>query len=533
MAAMIAASENALATQMARASRRAMSQASTKAGRAGPKRRPRGVPQRLGRGVMQGKVYSLHVPECTECIGTVSTSVSFTNTDYVINPSNNVTFPRLSQLASLFELYDFEKLEFKFVSSSATAVASTNTALGTILMNTNYDVTDSAFASQSQMENYGGITEARPSVTTVHKVQVKGIKGGLRAPDSDRMLRYNLVESGNSPTYPSNTSAHDYDLGRFQIASSGAQAASVAGRLYVTYALNLHRWKVDTPTGQSNLAAHYAGAPTSTSAFVGMTQRAGSTLTITFTTAAGGSLSIPTVGRYLITLVQRSGAGSVTTGGGLTASTGATAVAILVSSTVSQVNAGSGGVVCTDVGVFDITAANGLITMAAPTVAGTATSDLFVTQIPGGLLFQEEPDEKQKIASLEQQLSELRQSVLSVSGDGKGAEHKAPAPTIDDVFHSLSVRLDHAKRRRRHIMRAGLPCAGVDDEIRSLSKRLQNIVLNNGDKFDQYDLVSDSESEDEPIHIEPSLVRSPTCDPIPRVNLTMSAADLLERISRK
>lgn len=266
------------------------------------------------------KVYSLHIPLTTECLGNVSTANAFSNGDYIINPSNTRTFPRLSKIAANFEMYDFSKLVFRFVSSSATAVASTNTALGTIMMNTNYDVVDPKFPSQIQMEDYGGIAEAVPSRNLSHTVNVRGMKGGLRADsDSSRLLRYNLSGTGVSPTYPANTSAHDYDLGRFQVASAGAQVSSVAGRLYVDYSLNLHRWKTDTITNQTDVSAHTRESPASSCTAAAQFGTSGSVLQSgsTFPIVVGtGSFILPVVGRYMIMILWTGTGIAVTPGGG-------------------------------------------------------------------------------------------------------------------------------------------------------------------------------------------------------------------------
>jgi hypothetical protein len=250
------------------------------------------------------KVYSLHIPMTTECLGQVSTATNWTNTDYVINPSNILTFPRLSKIAANFEMYDFKKLVFRFVSSSATAVGSTNTALGTIMMNTNYDVLDGRFNSQIQMEDYGGIVERVPSRNFSHVVNVRGIKGGIRADnDSSRLLRYNLHGTTSSPTYPANSSAHDYDVGRFQIASIGAQTPSAAGRLYVDYSLDLHRWKTESVYGQSAISAHLRATPAASASSVapwgtnGLVLQPNSTLAAQAIGTAG--LVWPVVGRFL------------------------------------------------------------------------------------------------------------------------------------------------------------------------------------------------------------------------------------------
>ena len=56
---------------------------------------------------------------------------------YLINAANPKTFPWLSQIAANYEQYDIEGMVF-----SADALNSTKTALGTVMMATQYDVLD-------------------------------------------------------------------------------------------------------------------------------------------------------------------------------------------------------------------------------------------------------------------------------------------------------------------------------------------------------------------------------------------------------
>jgi len=176
-----------------------------------------GVSARIPRQV--GNLFSAvtKIPYREECLGAVSTAVAFTNTTYILNAANSSTFPWLSAIAAKYEYYRFSRLSFKFVSSSADAVGSTNTALGTIIMNVNYDVLDTAFGSQIQMEDYGGgkvVSEEVPSVSFEHRIEPAGVRGGVAG--GWRLNLPSAATTSASAPYPTSSSAHDYDVGLMQ-----------------------------------------------------------------------------------------------------------------------------------------------------------------------------------------------------------------------------------------------------------------------------------------------------------------------------
>jgi hypothetical protein len=75
-------------------------------------------------------------------------SAAFTNTGIQINPGLITTFPWLAQMAPLYESYLFEKLEFRFESTSAT------TATGSLMMAVDYDASDPAAVAKAQLATY-------------------------------------------------------------------------------------------------------------------------------------------------------------------------------------------------------------------------------------------------------------------------------------------------------------------------------------------------------------------------------------------
>lgn len=185
----------------------------------------------------------------TEYLGDIVTS-SVANTfnlqAFALNPAVEGTFPWLSQIAANYEQYGFEGLLFQFRSTSADALNSVNTALGSVMMATNYDSADAPFASKAEMLNYEFSTSCKPSESCIHMIEC--------APDqtvlSKQYTRPHAVPPGED--------IRMYDLGQFQIATTGFQGTSVnIGELHCTYQVRLLKPKLFVALGNEINYAHY------------------------------------------------------------------------------------------------------------------------------------------------------------------------------------------------------------------------------------------------------------------------------------
>jgi hypothetical protein len=158
-----------------------------------------------------------------EYLGDVLSTTAFTLTSIALNPGLSLSFPWLCTVASNYQEYYFAGLLFSFVSTSADALNSTNTALGKIIMATDYNASDTVFINPQQMlatefSNYG-----KPADNLLHAVECHP---GTR-PTKWQYVRTAAVGTGRDPRL--------YDLGVFQIASQGMQAAANIGGLWVSY----------------------------------------------------------------------------------------------------------------------------------------------------------------------------------------------------------------------------------------------------------------------------------------------------------
>jgi len=183
-----------------------------------------------------------------EYISDVNPSVGFVNNTYDINPGLVSTFPWLSQLGSSFEQYCIHGMLFEFKSMSSDAVLSSaaNTALGTVIMATQYNSLSTPFVDKRSMENYEFSNSAKPSESFIHPIECKGTETPVKC----LYIRTGGVEFGD---------IRFYDLGQFNIATQGMQGTTGAiGELWVTFEIEFLKPKLLAGLGLELLTDHYA-----------------------------------------------------------------------------------------------------------------------------------------------------------------------------------------------------------------------------------------------------------------------------------
>jgi hypothetical protein len=185
-----------------------------------------------------------------EYITDITGSSTFTLTPFSINPGVAATFPWLSGCALNFEEYILHGLVFEFKSTSASALNSTNTALGTVIMATEYNVVNANYTNKRDMENYVYSTSCSPDTSALHPVECARDINVL----SELFIRNTIPPSGTDLRFS--------DIGKFQIATVGMQASANIGELWVTYDVELIKPKL--PNAYTSIGpAHYAYDATS------------------------------------------------------------------------------------------------------------------------------------------------------------------------------------------------------------------------------------------------------------------------------
>jgi hypothetical protein len=161
---------------------------------------------------------------------------------YVLNPGDAGTFPWLSNIATAFEQWLPLGILIEFRTLSANAVASTNAALGSLSMATQYDVMAPRFGNKQQLLQYYFSTSAIPSASILHAVECKPEQTPIKPLFIRKGNTQQTTETKTgggvtaTETYDAVYDARLYDLGRFEYITQGAQSNYTgAGELWITY----------------------------------------------------------------------------------------------------------------------------------------------------------------------------------------------------------------------------------------------------------------------------------------------------------
>lgn len=167
-----------------------------------------------------------------EYLGDVTTSGTareFDLSSYDINPGQSELMPWGSQIANQFQQYKVKGAVFEFVSTCSDAIASsTDLALGTVIMATNYNSAESDFVNKQQMLQTEFCSQGKPSQCILHPIECK---------PSLTSVETLYTRSG---AVPSGQDQRLFDLGKFQLATQGFQGTNVnIGELWFSYEIEL------------------------------------------------------------------------------------------------------------------------------------------------------------------------------------------------------------------------------------------------------------------------------------------------------
>ncbi|QMW68837.1 capsid protein [Crucivirus-373] len=166
-----------------------------------------------------------------EFIADIAQTQLFTNQTFVIQPGNHTTFPWLANIASQFEQYEILGCLFQFRSTASDFGTTTNMAMGTVIMATDYDTVDAAYQSKLEMENAQYSMSGKPSNDMIHPVECDP---SIVGPSG---LKY--IRNGPVPTGKDNRL---YDHGNFQIATTGMPVnGGNIGELWITYKIAFYK----------------------------------------------------------------------------------------------------------------------------------------------------------------------------------------------------------------------------------------------------------------------------------------------------
>jgi hypothetical protein len=328
-----------------------------------------------------------------EFLGDITGSSSFNILQYPINPGVAVTFPWLCSIAAGYEQYRIDGMVFEFHSTSGTSVGSTNTALGTVIMATEYNSNLPAFTNKMQMENHEYATTVCPDRSADHPIECARSRTVL----DELYVRLNQsADARGTTTTPTTYSPLLYDLGQFYIATYGMQAAAVVGELWVSYEITFFKPTLATTISNGAITHYYWDSSIGTAPVSGTFFKSLRNKNTGVVLPNVNGIAFPT-GRWLMAIqfTQSSSASTVNvptiTGGSLlamfdtNASTGVSADSFFVSPP-----SGTATTAVTWLIAFDITAqANGSFSFGTFTSGTIATLDVFWMNYPAGFTFPE------------------------------------------------------------------------------------------------------------------------------------------------
>lgn len=163
-----------------------------------------------------------------EFIGNIQGSTGFAINTWNVNPGDEATFPWLNALAANYEKYRPIGIIFEFKSTSANALNSTNTALGTVMLAPRYNAIAASVPESKmemlQIENCVSVCPAESAMCGIECAKNYNPLGIL----------YNRT-GGEIPA----GSEQLYDFCDFYLATEGMQAVATIGELWVTYEIEL------------------------------------------------------------------------------------------------------------------------------------------------------------------------------------------------------------------------------------------------------------------------------------------------------
>nr|UHS72314.1 MAG: hypothetical protein 2 [Tombusviridae sp.] len=166
-----------------------------------------------------------------EFVTEVRGAINFTvRNQLAINPGMATTFPWLSGLASQYSEYKVRGMVYHYVPTSGTAVASTNAALGSVMIQTSYRATEAVATSKVEMLNEYWSSESVPSSDFCHPIECD---------PKENPFNIQYIRAGKLPTTENQLM---YDLGRTTVAVSGQQVDDkVLGDLWISYEIELKK----------------------------------------------------------------------------------------------------------------------------------------------------------------------------------------------------------------------------------------------------------------------------------------------------
>lgn len=162
-------------------------------------------------------------------------SSAFNSVTYSFNPGQVATFPWLSTIAGNYESYQFLGAVVQFKSTASDYA--TGTALGAVILASEYDTADASYATKIEMENSQYCTSTKPSMDCIHPIECD--------PSVNVTPRLYVREGA----VPAGKDIRLYDHCNVQVATVGVPAAAntALGELWISYEIALFKPQINLP----------------------------------------------------------------------------------------------------------------------------------------------------------------------------------------------------------------------------------------------------------------------------------------------
>lgn len=215
-----------------------------------------------------------------EYICDIKSSVNFSIQKFSVNPGIARTFPWLAPQTNGYEQYKPKGILFQYRPTCGDAIASTNNAMGVVLLGSEYNVNLPDFANKMEMEDHEYTTSIKPDECAMHPIECARSKTVL----DDLYVR---TGTENVPDLKF------YDMCNFYVATQGQQTDGVTiGELWVTYEFEFLKPTLSSRT-TTNVAQHWywdqnlGSAPDGTYFFRNLREHGSGTTTSAIATTLG------------------------------------------------------------------------------------------------------------------------------------------------------------------------------------------------------------------------------------------------------
>jgi hypothetical protein len=241
---------------------------SSPAGPGNTRSRARGGALGLGSGVSGVTNRKSQIISEDEYIGEIYGSVEYATTAYSVNPGQAGTFPWGNKIASLYEEYDFTKLEFYY--KREVSEFATNGQAGKVILSFDYNASSPPPATKQQVEDMVPHQDGMPCTPVI-----------LLSVDCSR-IRKNSSKFVRTGAQPANTDIKTYDAGNLFVSTQGNTNTNLIGELRVRYTCKLQEpVLIGDATSLVYGHLHTSGTSTSLGPWTGATVPSQEGLTIT------------------------------------------------------------------------------------------------------------------------------------------------------------------------------------------------------------------------------------------------------------